>query len=252
MNNLELDMKAPEFPMKINSDALFISDAHENTNKTHFLTFLLALESGKIALPSQLFLLGDMFDVLLGAGSFKSTFARHIELINTLAQKCEIIYFEGNHDFCLAPLFKNVKIVPIEAQPLSLEFADKSVQIAHGDIFLPPITQRALALLRKPFLLGILEFLDKICARKISNSILRSQKDKKLDFKIDNFKEKIEQRIANFNADIVIEGHWHQGTNFEVKNKFYINLPCFACERSFFMLEYRDCKIQILKRSLNV
>ena len=75
---------------------------------------------------------------------------------------------------------------------------------------------------------------------------------KKLDFKIDNFKEKIEQRMANFSADIIIEGHWHQGVSFEVKNKFYINLPSFACERSFFMLEYRDYKIQILKRSLNV
>lgn len=241
-----------EFPMKINADALFLSDAHENTNKTYFLEFLLALESGKIAMPSQLFLLGDMFDVLLGAGSFKSTFARHIELINTLAQKCEIIYFEGNHDFCLKSLFKNVKIVPIEAQPLNLEFAGKSVQIAHGDIFLPPLTQRALALLRKPFLLGILDFFDKLCARKISKSILRSQMHKKLDFKIPQFPKKIEQRMANFSADIVIEGHWHQGVSFEVKNKFYINLPSFACERSFFMLEYRDCKIQILKRSLNV
>lgn len=238
--------------MKINTDALFLSDAHENTNKTHFLDFLLALDSGKIPLPSQLFFLGDMFDVLVGVGEFASFFKEHITLINKLAKKIEIIYFEGNHDFYLAPLIKNVKIVPIEAQPLNLEFASKSVQIAHGDIFLPTLTQKALALLRKPFLLGILEFLDKLCARKISKSILRSQMHKKLDFKIPNFKEKIEQRIANFDADIIIEGHWHQGANFEVKNKFYINLPSFACERSFFMLEYHDCKIQILKRSLNV
>lgn len=241
-----------EFPMKINTDAIFLSDAHENTNKTHFLEFLEALDDGRISMPSQLFLLGDMFDVLVGVGEFANFFARQIELINKLALKTEIIYFEGNHDFYLKDIFKNVKIVPTQAQPLNLEFAGKSVQIAHGDIFLPPLTQRALALLRKPFLLGILDFFDKLCARKLSKSILRSQMHKKLDFKIDNFKEKIEQRMANFSADIIIEGHWHQGVSFEVKNKFYINLPSFACKRSFFMLEYRDYKIQILKRSLNV
>ena len=47
-----------EFPMKINTDAIFLSDAHENTNKTHFLEFLEALDDGRISMPSQLFLLG--------------------------------------------------------------------------------------------------------------------------------------------------------------------------------------------------
>lgn len=238
--------------ISINDDAIFLSDAHENSNKTHFLEFLKALENSKIPLPSQIFLLGDMFDYLGSTSHSQSFFKEHLALLNELSQRTQIIYFEGNHDFNLREIFPKIYIIPISSQPAKFDFKGLSVEIAHGDIFLPKITMIALKTLRIRWILRILDFIDRILDNKISKAILRSQMYKKLDYKIENFEEKIATRLENFSADVVIEGHWHQNRSFKINNKFYINLASFACEQSFFMLEYADTKIQILKRSLNV
>lgn len=237
---------------KINADAIFLSDAHENANKKHFLNFLKALKDGKISLPSQIFLLGDMFDYLSITTYSQQFYSEYISILNELSQKTQIFYFEGNHDFNLAEILPKVRVFEIQHQPVRFEFSEKSVDIAHGDIFLPKITQIALKVPRMKLILNFLNYIDNKLNNAISKKILNYQQGKKLDYVIADFEAKTLARIDNFSADIVIEGHWHQGKNFMVKNKFYINLPSFACERSFFMLEYRDCKIQILKRSLNV
>lgn len=237
---------------KINADAIFLSDAHENANKKHFLNFLKALKDGKISLPSQIFLLGDMFDFLINATYSQHFYSEYISILNELGAKTQIFYFEGNHDFNLAEILPNCKVFSIEKQPVRFEFSKKSVDIAHGDIFLPFITQIALKILRNKPLLKFLNFLDCSLDCKISKAILRSQMHKKLDYKIEDFKEKISLRLRKFSADVVIEGHWHQNCSFEINDKFYINLPSFACEQSFFVLQFAGSKIQILKRSLNV
>ncbi len=243
---------------KINADAIFLSDAHENTNKKNFLNFLKALKNGKIALPSQIFLLGDMFDYLSITTYSQQFYGEYISILNELSAKTQIFYFEGNHDFNLAEILPNCKVFSIEAQPVRFEFYEKSldikksVDIAHGDIFLPFITQIALKILRNKMLLSFLNFLDSALKFTISRRILQKQMHKKLDYKIINFKDFVSLRLKKFSADIVIEGHWHQNQSFEIENKFYINLPSFACEQSFFVLQFADSKIQILKRSLNV
>ena len=97
-----------------------------------------------------------------------------------------------------------------------------------------------------------MDFIDKSLNHKISKWILSTQKDKNLSYKIPNFKELISQKIANYEGDIVIEGHYHQGVRFEINSKDYINLPCFASERSYFIVEYADeIKFQLI-RSPNV
>lgn len=237
---------------QINADAIFLSDAHDNANKKHFLNFLKALKNGDYALPSQIFLLGDMFDFLSITTYSQQFYSEYISILNELSTKTQIFYFEGNHDFNLAQILPNCKVFGIEKQPVRFEFSGLSVDIAHGDIFLPFITQKALKILRNKMLLGFLNFLDCLLKYKISKVILRSQMHKKLDFKIENFKDKISLRLKKFSADVVLEGHWHQNQSFEIENKFYINLPSFACEQSFFMIQFSDFKIQILKRSLNV
>ena len=237
---------------QINADAIFLSDAHENANKKHFLNFLKALKNGKIALPSQIFLLGDMFDFLINATYSQCFYGEYISILNELSTKTQIFYFEGNHDFNLAEILPNCKVFSIETQPVRFEFSGLSVDIAHGDIFLPFIAQIALKILRNKMLLSFLNFLDSALKFTISRRILQKQMHKKLDYKIINFKDFVSLRLKKFSADIVIEGHWHQNQSFEIENKFYINLPSFACEQSFFVLQFADSKIQILKRSLNV
>ncbi|MBR8463536.1 UDP-2,3-diacylglucosamine diphosphatase [Campylobacter sp. faydin G-24] len=237
--------------VQIKDGAIFISDAHENSNRDGFLKFLKAIDSGEIA-ATQLFLMGDMFDFL----SFYATntvqiYAEHIALINKIALKIEVIYIEGNHDFNLINLFKNVKIFPIELQPLRCETPfGNSVQIAHGDNFLPFVSRYTLLFLRLKWFLKFMNFLDILCGYKISNAILSSQINKKLDYKIPNFKDYISTKMQHYNAKFIIEGHYHQGEIFDIKDKIYINLPLFAYDQSYFIVKYQDEKLKFARKSL--
>ena len=250
----------------IKDGAIFIGDAHENVNRDGFLKFLHAIDNGKIPEPPQIFLLGDMFDFLTGEGEYTREFyAEHLGLINKISEKIEIFYFEGNHDFRLLNLFnkreicdgrdmqgrKGVKIYDICAQPANFQTTSgEHVQIAHGDIFLPFIDKYALRFLRLRWFLKFMNALDKILDFKISKAILAKLTKKNLHYKISNFKELMSKHLQGFDASIVIEGHYHQGELFDIYDRFYINLPCFACEQSYFVVEYAQQKLNLLKMSL--
>ncbi|TWO13796.1 UDP-2,3-diacylglucosamine diphosphatase [Campylobacter lanienae] len=238
--------------MRILDGAIFIADAHENDKRSQFLKLIKSFNSGTLPLPPQIFLVGDIFDFLSSTSYTQIFYKEWIEELNLLAKKSEIHYFEGNHDFNLSSVFKGITIYPISSQPAIFTLDDKRVAIAHGDIFLGFFTQNILKFLRNNRFLKLMDFIDKSLNHKISKWILSTQKDKNLSYKIPNFKELISQKIANYQGDIVIEGHYHQGVRFEINSKDYINLPCFASERSYFIVEYaNEIKFQLI-RSPNV
>ena len=228
----------------VKSSAIFIADSHENENRENFWHFLCALKSGEIKTP-QLFLMGDMFDFLAGECEFFVKFyERYVRAIDELGEEMEIYYFEGNHDFNLVPLFKNVKVYSIGAQPVKFASeCDQSVLIAHGDIFLPFVSKYAL------------RFFDKFLKFKFSKRILNKLKRKILDYKIPNFKNLVEAKMRRYNvfyeADVVIEGHYHQGEQYTIGKQKYINIPSFACEQSYFVVEY-DQNIKFARKSVKV
>ena len=240
----------------IKNGAIFIADSHENENRESFWHFLCALKSSEIKTP-QLFLMGDMFDFLAGECEFFVKFyERYVRAIDELGEKMEIYYFEGNHDFNLAPLFKNVKTYPIGAQPV--KFASEcgqSVLIAHGDIFLPFVAKYALRFLRVKIFLKTMNFFDKFLNFRLSKRILNKLKRKILDYKIPNFKNLAEAKMRRYNAfyeaDVVIEGHYHQGKQYTIGKQKYINIPSFACEQSYFVVEYGQ-NIKFARKSVKV
>ncbi|HEC1767495.1 TPA: metallophosphoesterase, partial [Campylobacter lari] len=102
----------------IKENAIFIADAHENENRRGFWEFLQTLKNKKIQTP-QLFLMGDIFDLLIYEVKATHDFAKaYINLLEELADEIEIIYLEGNHDFNLTKFFKKVKVFSIKQQPL--------------------------------------------------------------------------------------------------------------------------------------
>ncbi|WP_298056845.1 UDP-2,3-diacylglucosamine diphosphatase [uncultured Campylobacter sp.] len=240
----------------VKSGAIFIADSHENENRENFWRFLCALKSGEIKTP-QLFLMGDMFDFLAGECEFFVKFyERYIHTIDELGEEMEIYYFEGNHDFNLARLFKNVKAYPIGAQPVNFASeCGQSVLIAHGDIFLPFVSKYALRFLRVKIFLKTMNFFDKFLNFRLSKRILNKLKRKILDYKIPNFKNLAEAKMRQYNAfyeaDIVIEGHYHQGKQYTIGKQKYINIPSFACEQSYFVVEY-DQNIKFARKSVKV
>ena len=240
----------------VKSSAIFIADSHENENRENFWHFLCALKSGEIKTP-QLFLMGDMFDFLAGECEFFVKFyERYVRAIDELGEEMEIYYFEGNHDFNLARLFKNVKAYPIGAQPVKFtsEYG-QSVLIAHGDIFLPFVAKYALRFLRVKIFLKTMNFFDKFLNFRLSKQILNKLKRKILDYKIPNFKNLAEAKMRRYNAfyeaDIIIEGHYHQGEQYTIGKQKYINVPSFACEQSYFVVEYGQ-NIKFARKSVKV
>ena len=240
----------------VKSGAIFIADSHENENRENSWHFLCALKSGEIKTP-QLFLMGDMFDFLAGECEFFVKFyERYVRAIDELGEKMEIYYFEGNHDFNLAPLFKNVKAYPIGAQPVKFTSeCGQSVLIAHGDIFLPFVAKYALRFLRVKIFLKTMNFFDKFLNFRLSKRILNKLKRKILDYKIPNFKNLVEAKMRRYNAlyeaDVVIEGHYHQGEQYTIGKQKYINIPSFACEQSYFVVEYGQ-NIKFARKSVKV
>ncbi|ACM64685.2 TPA: metallophosphoesterase [Campylobacter lari] len=223
----------------IKENAIFIADAHENENRCGFWEFLQALKNDEIQ-TTQLFLMGDIFDLLIYEIKATHKFAMpYIELLEELAKKIEIIYLEGNHDFNLAKFFKKVKVFSIKQQPLLCEFQDKTlVKLAHGDIFLKPFLQFCLKSLRNHYLLCFLNFINEISGQKITNKILQNQNKKQLVRKIHNFDMIVKNRIKNYESRFIIEGHYHQDVFFEFENTKYINLATFAYKKSFFIVKY--------------
>ncbi|OCR90814.1 metallophosphatase [Campylobacter fetus subsp. testudinum] len=232
--------------------ALFIADAHDNANKKSFLNFLKALKSGAILAPPQLFIMGDMFDFLANTTYSQLFYSEQIEILNELSNDIDIYYFEGNHDFNLKNIFPNLKVFDIYSQPQIFNANGEKISLAHGDIFLKPFETFFLRSLRNRAFLWLMDKIDVFFKFKISKSILKAQENKNLNYKIIDFAFVIGAKIHNYQTSKIIEGHYHQGVNLGIDDKIYINLPCFASEQRYFIVEYdHEIKFQIV-RSPNV
>ena len=168
--------------LKIRDDAIFIADSHTQKNRDGLIFWLENLRE----IPSQIFLLGDIANMLVGG--VKSSLAENERLLlclKNLAQKTQIFYFEGNHDFNVSAAFEagfaldwearftanlgaganlktdaNLIVVKRASQPLLADFAGKAVLLAHGDLFLDLRYEIYIKILTSRFALKCLAWLD--------------------------------------------------------------------------------------------
>ena len=117
----------------IHEGALFVADAHYPHHGEEFLLLLKALEEGRIEAP-QLFLMGDIFDLIFGCGEYILSHQREaVETLRRLSERMEIHYLEGNHDFLLKNIFPNINVYSRGAQPVLMELEGEKVMLSHGD-----------------------------------------------------------------------------------------------------------------------
>ena len=235
----------------IKPGAIFIGDAHAGASRPQFLKFLRALRSAQ-SLPPQIFMMGDMFDFLANTTYVQRLYKEEIALINELSQKCEIFYFEGNHDFNLCEIFPRAKVYPNAAQPAKFICeSGETVQIAHGDLFLPRLTQFALLSLRNRTFLKFMDLLDRALKFKISKMILKSQEGKNLYKKMPDFKDIIAPKINFYAANLIIEGHYHQDEILYFGEKKYINLCSFGAGSKIYEVAKSE-KFMLIPKNLNL
>lgn len=217
--------------------AIFIADSHINEkNQDKFLIFL---DEIKKLNPPQLFLMGDIFDLLVGG--VKSTIDKNkkvIQKIDELAKDIETFYFTGNHDFNLKDIFKNVKVFERYEQPQIFSYEDKKIALAHGDLWTTKSYEIYIKTLQNRYFLKFITFLNEISNNFIVKKICKYNSQKNLCKKIENFKSIAKKRVKNYkDVDVIIEGHFHQNVEFDFDGKRYVNLPSWACGGRFAIFE---------------
>lgn len=220
--------------IELKEGAFFVSDVHYSSFRPEFLSFLQAIRNKQI-LPTQLILMGDIFDALFG-GIEKSieTNKEAISIINKLSQEMEIIYLEGNHDFNLKNIFPNVKVFSITQQPVVCKYENKKILLAHGDFDSPFGYQVYTSIIRNRMVLKFLNLFDNYILSKLDNYLQKKDDCKELDW----FEGFIQKRITNnYDCDYFIEGHFHQNKSFNLNKIKYINLGAFACNQRYFVVK---------------
>lgn len=224
----------------IKENAIFIADSHYPHHGDAFLDLLKKLESGVLQSP-QLFLMGDNFDLLFGYNDYIQTFSKEaIELLQTLSQKLEIHYFEGNHDFCLKELFPDIQVYPREQQPVMFQINEKKVAISHGDKYATGLGYDLYCkVLRNKNTLMFLKPFEKV----IIDHRMKKLSQKHICFTFHGFEKRVEKIIVHYpEADMVIEGHFHQ---CKTVGK-YISLPSLACQGMVGVMEEGEMHFKTL------
>jgi len=209
----------------IKEGALFIADAHYPHHGSDFLKILNQLQDNSKS-PSQLFLMGDIFDLLFGHNEYIKTFSQEgITLLNKLSEKLEIIYLEGNHDFCLKEIFPNITVYSREEQPVKFNLNNQTVYLSHGDKYQTGLSYDLYSkFLRRKATLTLLRPFEK----SIINHRIGKLKQKNICGDFTTYKRRFNSIRSHYpKKALIIEGHFHQGLTY----KNYISLPSLACQR---------------------
>ena len=228
--------------LSMKDDAIFIADAHFNKKNREFLTFLKKVESKEIV-TSQLFLMGDIFDFITGECKyFIKQNSIVINLLNKLSKQIEIVYLEGNHDYNLKILFPNIQVIKRENQPFLAKFEDKTVALSHGDNFINWKYDLFCKIIRNSIFLKFMNFIDInfFISKKIEEALVK----KSICHTIKNFEEIVSKRVKNYDANTIIEGHYHQGNSYFLDEKLYINIPSLCCQKEYIKLINFEFKLQ--------
>jgi len=218
----------------IKNGAIFIADAHYPSHGDELINVLNKIKAGEFQ-TTQLFLMGDIFDLLFGHNRYIAKFSQNaIKLINELSLKLDIYYLEGNHDFCLKEIFPNVKVFHRDEQPICMSMGDKKVGLSHGDKFDSGFWYDVYSnVLRNKITLNIL----KPFQRWIIDYRIKKLSQKNICHDFIGFEDKMAKIISHYeNVDLIIEGHFHQNKEFGK----YISLPSLACQKKIVVVkDYR-------------
>lgn len=235
---------------RIQDRAVFFADSHFLPSQKDAFEFFETLIAKP---PPQVFFMGDVFHLLIG--HIPSSVCAHkplLDLIHQLSQKCEVFYFEGNHDFALpAALLPRVKLYPRILQPASFQILDSHFLLAHGDFLIPGIYEFYIQMMNSPLTLSLLKILDIVTlgrlyagiARKIAKKPIQRLKDdtnfyheRKMAYQ--NYLKKF--RMQDFYG--ILEGHFHANpknyqipkcdtSRQDIQELLYLPIPSYHCDK---------------------
>jgi UDP-2,3-diacylglucosamine hydrolase len=202
----------------VEEGAIFIADVHYRPGDRWIeekFSHLLQLS------PPQLFLVGDIFHLLVNLPPVIEKNRRLIEIISKIADKIPTFYLEGNHDFNLETIFPTLQVgegVWDKGQNIKVTHGDWGegwgyalyTKIIRSPLFLTPFRWKLLSPLTN-------WIIDKILQKPIKCS------------PIPNF---IDQILTKKRWEgTLIEGHYHQRVKWKGKTSShrYFSIPSFYC-----------------------
>ncbi len=220
--------------LPIQESAIFVADSHFNQQRDAFYLFLEQLNNNTIT-TTQLFLMGDMFEFITQESHyFVEQNRKVITLLNELSLRMEIIYLEGNHDYNLEKLFPKIAVIARKNQPLMAQYQQQTVALSHGDNFTPFFYNLYCAIIRNKPLLLFLNAID--FNHWLSKRIDKALSAKNICHTFTHFEKWVEKRLEHYDADLIIEGHFHQGKEFVFAQKRYMNIPSLFCSKEYVVL----------------
>jgi UDP-2,3-diacylglucosamine hydrolase len=223
MKNEKLNIKK----INLKDGAVIIADVHYKKGDEEFLNLLKKWLQDP---PSQVFFLGDIFHLLLPFKYLIDYNKEAIELINKLAEKTEVNYTTGNHDFNISSIFRNVIIADAFVDE------EKSVFLTHGDLTDNDKFYKAYVFLIRNYLGNI--FINFLTFNFLNNWLFKKILKKKVKCnKISAFKEKVFSRIVDIKYKNIIEGHYHQDVFYDFGDKCYLNVSAYVCNKKYYKIE---------------
>ncbi len=204
---------------------IFVSDVHlSEPHSKRYGAFLCLLD--KVLLDEKikgLFLVGDIFDLWLGDRRvFVQRHMKVLEKIKEIAKKKEVHYLEGNHDFQLGKLWRDMDVI-VHPQDYSFQAYGKKILLSHGDL-LDQEDKNYLKmrwLFRTPLARILIKTLPSFLLLKIGEGLSTTDKkaapteDQKNQFSLD-WKKWTEALYHKSAFDIFICGHYHFRTQTSV------------------------------------
>lgn len=114
--------------------AVFLSDAHLNTDDTHARHFM-ALAETAARENTALFLLGDIFDLWFGAPALAFRFQEPVvaRLRELRREGLHVYYVEGNRDFYLKRYHEGTTFDAVAENEMLGAVGDRRLFLSHGD-----------------------------------------------------------------------------------------------------------------------
>lgn len=113
-----------------------VSDLHIASKSDPLYASLLKLIRERARPGDTLILGGDIFDIFIGNKRiFRERYADFLgALRDALAHKVNVHYIEGNHDFQLGAVFRDLEGLKLHPRSVSLEIEGRRFFFAHGDL----------------------------------------------------------------------------------------------------------------------
>lgn len=196
--------------------ALFISDLHLSESSPHITEGFSQFLTEKAAHASQLFILGDLFEVWLGDDDFTPLNARIISELRQLSDSGVQLFIQhGNRDFMIGKHFAEATGARLIDDPTVIELYGTELVLMHGDSLCTDDIkyQKAKKRIRNPIVLPILKRLPLSTRTKIAGNLRnKSAQDKQMTKMeiMDANAVAVERAFDDYDVKTMIHGHTHR------------------------------------------